>query len=284
MDRVKVSILVPAYNVEDYLDECLQSLISQTLKEIEIVVVDDGSTDSTLSIARQYIADDSRIRVIELPEHQGVSVARKECLNQARGEYIAFVDSDDYISAHAIEGLYERAKSTCADVVLGSMLYCYPDGRQIRVGDKSSVFRSADDVFSGQESFKRMIEAGCYVPMLCGNMYRTAFIKGNELHFGTCLHEDEYFTPFALFHAKRVENGMYMSSIFTHRPAMKWHSVWKDRWHGMIFPFHRNNSLPMPLSMKNVILMPFSIIGHRALAMAARYSAISTSRGIIGWL
>lgn len=204
MDRVKVSILVPAYNVEDYLDECLQSLISQTLKEIEIVVVDDGSTDSTLSIARQYIADDSRIRVIELPEHQGVSVARKECLNQARGEYIAFVDSDDYISAHAIEGLYERAKSTCADVVLGSMLYCYPDGRQIRVGDKSSVFRSADDVFSGQESFKRMIEDGCYVPMLCGNMYRTAFIKGNELHFGTCLHEDEYFTPFALFHAKRV--------------------------------------------------------------------------------
>ena len=70
MDKTKVSILVPAYNVEDYIEECLQSLISQTLREIEVVVVDDGSTDQTAVIAERYAITDSRIRVIRLPEHQ----------------------------------------------------------------------------------------------------------------------------------------------------------------------------------------------------------------------
>ena len=86
MDKIKVSILVPAYNVEAYLDECLQSLLSQTLKEIEIVVVDDGSSDRTATIAEQYAASDSRIRVIRLPEHQGVSHARNACLAEAQGD------------------------------------------------------------------------------------------------------------------------------------------------------------------------------------------------------
>lgn len=205
MDKIKVSILVPAYNVESYLDECLQSLLSQTLKEVEIVVVDDGSSDRTATIAEQYTGFDSRIRVIRLPEHQGVSHARNVCLAEAQGEYLSFVDSDDTISSTAMEELYHRAMSTDADIVLGSMLYCYPDGRQVRVGDKSPVFRSDNEILSGQECFIRMQQTGCYVPMVCSNLYRTAFIKAHpQLHFEGEFHEDEYFTPFALYEATRV--------------------------------------------------------------------------------
>lgn len=205
MDKIKVSILVPAYNVEAYLDECLQSLISQTLREIEVVVVDDGSTDQTAVIAERYAITDSRIRVIRLPEHQGVSQARNVCLAEAQGEYLAFVDSDDYISADAIEGLLEKAIKCQADIVLGSILYCYPDGRQVRVGDKSTIFHTDDMIMSGQECFIRMQQKGCYVPMVCGNLYRTAFIKEDtSLHFAGTFHEDEYFTPFALYKAERV--------------------------------------------------------------------------------
>ena len=205
MDKIKVSILVPAYNVEAYLDECLQSLLSQTLKEIEIVVVDDGSSDRTATIAEQYAASDSRIRVIRLPEHQGVSHARNACLAQAQGEYLSFVDSDDTISSTAMEELYHKAKTTDVDIALGSMLYCYPDGRQVRVGDKSPVFRSDNEILSGQECFIRMQQTGCYVPMVCSNLYRTAFIKAHpQLHFEGEFHEDEYFTPFALYEATRV--------------------------------------------------------------------------------
>ena len=205
MDKIKVSILVPAYNVEAYLDECLQSLLSQTLKEIEIVVVDDGSSDRTTTIAEQYATSDSRISFIRLPEHQGVSHARNACLVEAQGEYLSFVDSDDTISSTAMEELYHKAKAMDADIVLGSMLYCYPDGRQVRVGDKSPVFRSDNEVLSGQECFIRMQQTGCYVPMVCSNLYRTSFIKEHpQLHFEGEFHEDEYFTPFALYEATRV--------------------------------------------------------------------------------
>lgn len=203
MDKTKVSILVPAYN--DYIEECLRSLISQTLREIEVVVVDDGSTDQTAVIAERYAITDSRIRVIRLPEHQGVSQARNVCLAEAQGEYLAFVDSDDYISADAIEGLLEKAIKCQADIVLGSILYCYPDGRQVRVGDKSTIFHTDDMIMSGQECFIRMQQKGCYSPIICGNLYRTTFVKEHpQLHFEGEFHEDDYFTPYALYFAKRI--------------------------------------------------------------------------------
>lgn len=225
MDKIKVSILVPAYNVETYLDECLQSILSQTLKEIEIVVVDDGSTDQTVTIAEQYAASDHRIRIIRLANHQGVSHARNICLKEAQGEYLSFVDSDDSISSTAMEELYHRAKVSDADIVLGSMLYCYPDGRQIRIGDKSPVFHSDNEILSGQECFIRMQQNGCYVPMVCSNLYRSTFIKEHQLlHFEGEFHEDEYFTPFALYEAIRVtdlKNDFYQ---YRQRPESIMHS------------------------------------------------------------
>lgn len=220
MDKIKVSILVPAYNVEAYIDGCLQSLISQTFKEIEIVVVDDGSTDQTATITEQYAATDPRIHVVRLQEHQGVSYARNICLAQAQGEYLAFVDSDDYISTTAIQDLYNRASQSQADIVLGSILYCYSDGKKIRIGDKSSVFHSDNDIVSGQECFIQMQKTGCYVPMVCGNLYRTDFIKAHlQLHFEGTFHEDEYFTPFALYKAERVTD--YKPDFYFYRQHPK---------------------------------------------------------------
>lgn len=204
MNKIKVSILVPTFNVESYLDECIQSLISQTLKEIEIVIVDDGSADKTTIIAQEYASSDSRIRVIQLPEHQGVSFARNICLTHAKGKYLTFVDSDDYISTDAIENLYKIAESTHTDIVLGNMLYLYPDGRKIIVGDKSSIFCSENKVISGQECLKDMLKSGLYVPMVCGNLYQTKFIIDKGLKFKGNFHEDEYFTPYALYYARLV--------------------------------------------------------------------------------
>ena len=234
MDKIKVSILVPAYNVEAYLDECLQSLLSQTLKEIEIVVVDDGSSDRTATIAEQYAATDPRIRVIRLPEHQGVSYARNVCLAQVQGEYLSFVDSDDIITSTAMEKLYHKAKATNVDIVLGSMLYCYPDGRQIRISNKSDIFHSEYEVISGIESFIRMQRMGAYAPMVCGNLYRSAFIKTHsQLHFEGKFHEDDYFTPYALFFAERIscvkKNTYYyrqrIGSIMNHHDNTKQRAI-----------------------------------------------------------
>ena len=104
MEQIKVSLLVPAFNTEDYVSDCLRSLVSQTLREIEVIVVDDGSTDGTGRIADQYAASDSRVRVFH-QTHQGVSQSRNTCLALARGQYVGFVDSDDKIICIVVDNI-----------------------------------------------------------------------------------------------------------------------------------------------------------------------------------
>ena len=112
----KISVLVPIYNVEKYLPECLDSLISQTLKDIEIICINDGSTDSSLQIIKRYAKKDSRIIVIN-KKNSGYGDSMNQGLAKATGEYIAIVESDDYIDEDAWENLYKLAKKHNADIV-----------------------------------------------------------------------------------------------------------------------------------------------------------------------
>lgn len=118
--KYKVSIIVPVYNVEKYLEKCLDSIINQTLKEIEIICINDGSTDSSLSVLEQYALKDSRIKIIN-QQNQGLSVARNNGLKYATGEYIGYVDSDDWISYDFYELLYNNAKKYNADIACGEI-------------------------------------------------------------------------------------------------------------------------------------------------------------------
>lgn len=112
---VKISIIIPIYNVEKYLRECLDSLINQTFKDIEIICINDGSTDSSLSILEDYAQKDNRIILIN-QENQGQGVARNNGIDISKGEYIAFVDPDDFIELDAFQILYDYTK-TNADVI-----------------------------------------------------------------------------------------------------------------------------------------------------------------------
>lgn len=203
MMDIKVSILVPAFNTETYIGECLHSLVSQTLEEIEVIVVDDGSTDKTGYIADQYAILDSRIHVVH-QGHLGISAARNHCLALAKGKYLSFVDSDDFVSEEAFEQLFVKAESYSADIVLGSLLYCYADNRSYRVGDKSDVFSCETDVLKGKACLCELIRKACYTPMVCGNLYFRSFVQAHALQFDGQFHEDEYFSPYALYYAERV--------------------------------------------------------------------------------
>lgn len=110
----KVSIIVPIYNVEKYLDRCIQSLVNQTLNDIEIILVDDGSPDNCPQMCDEYAQKDNRIKVIH-KQNAGLGYARNSGLDVAIGEYVAFVDSDDYVDTAMYETLYERANKTNAD-------------------------------------------------------------------------------------------------------------------------------------------------------------------------
>ena len=125
----KISIIVPVYNVEQYIERCLETLISQTLKDIEIILVDDGSPDNCPEICDMYAEKDSRIKVIH-KKNEGLGFARNSGLEIANGEYISFVDSDDYVTKDMCEKLYKAAIEKNADVVYGGLYY--DDGRKIR--------------------------------------------------------------------------------------------------------------------------------------------------------
>nr|WP_288730327.1 glycosyltransferase family 2 protein [uncultured Anaerobutyricum sp.] len=114
----KISAIVPVYNVEKYLDRCINSLINQTLEDIEIILVDDGSPDDCPKMCDEYAQRDKRIRVIH-KENGGLGFARNSGLEIARGEYIYFIDSDDYIAQNAFEIFYKEAKKNDADVCYG---------------------------------------------------------------------------------------------------------------------------------------------------------------------
>lgn len=119
---VKVSVIVPCYNIAPYLERCLDSLIQQTLTDIEIICINDKSTDNTLQILQEYAKKDKRIHIINHKENTGVAVARNDGLRIARGDYIGFVDPDDYVDLDFYEKLYDVAKSRNADVVKGGLM------------------------------------------------------------------------------------------------------------------------------------------------------------------
>ena len=122
---VNISVLVPVYNVEPYLAQCLESICSQTLRELEIVCVDDASTDGSLSILREFAERDPRVKVVQAPENGGLSRSRNLAMSHAVGEYLFLVDSDDWLETDLLEEMYRRAKALDADKLVCGFRYYY---------------------------------------------------------------------------------------------------------------------------------------------------------------
>ena len=113
---VKVSVIIPVYNVEPYLKQCMDSVVGQTLKDIEIICVDDGSTDGSLDILREYAAEDNRIQIIE-QKNAGAGAARNNGMRHATGKYLSFLDSDDFFEPRMLEKAYDLVEKDQADFV-----------------------------------------------------------------------------------------------------------------------------------------------------------------------
>ena len=147
--RVKVSIIVPIYNVEDYLEKCLDSLTGQTLKEIEILAVNDGSIDGSLKILERYSEKFSSIVVLS-KENGGLSDARNYAFPYIHGEYVGFVDSDDYVDPTMYEVMYNRAVASSADIVECNLHHTFDNYEDTEIGrhihDKSELIMNGRSV------------------------------------------------------------------------------------------------------------------------------------------
>lgn len=138
----KVSVIVPVYNVEKYLPKCLDCLINQTLKDIEIICINDCSTDSSLAILKDYASKDERIKIIDLGRNNGAGYARNIGIKEVKGEFIGFIDPDDCIDLNYYEELYNKATETNADIVKGELFLVEPDGRKTKRKLNDNVKRS----------------------------------------------------------------------------------------------------------------------------------------------
>lgn len=130
MEKTKVSIIIPVYNVEAYLSQCVDSVLEQTHQNLQIILVDDGSTDGSGGICDWYAAKDSRVTVIH-KENGGLSSARNAGLPEVSGDYVFYLDSDDYLDHDAVAVLLEAQNSSGAEAVVGSYLYTYEDREDV---------------------------------------------------------------------------------------------------------------------------------------------------------
>ena len=138
---VQLSIIMPIYNTGKYLHKCIKSILSQTLTNFELILVDDGSVDESGQICDEYAAKDARIKVIH-KKNEGVSIARNTGIEVAAGEYIGFIDSDDWIESDMYEKLYNLAKSKECDIVMCDTVTKYDD----KPDEEDTITRLPDDV------------------------------------------------------------------------------------------------------------------------------------------
>lgn len=194
------SIIVPVYNVERYIHKCIDSIINQSFRNIEIILVNDGSPDECPLICDKYSELDNRIRVIH-KVNGGLSDARNFGLKAAIGEYIIFLDSDDYLEKNACELLSMYTKDKI-DIILG-------DAKEIRDNAiyyiKHSRLDNVDLYLTGPEVLKHEFKNNSMHMAACMNVYNREFLISNKLFFKYGIfHEDEQWTPRVFLAAKRV--------------------------------------------------------------------------------
>lgn len=216
----KVSIVIPVYNAGEYLKVCLDSLVNQTLREIEILLILDKPTDGSDKIAEKYASEDKRIKLIYNKENLHTGFSRNEGIINATGEYIGFTDHDDYCEAKMFEKLYETAVSEKADVVISNYYdecpfstsyFAYPRGYRAEDFQKHAfnALLSADYSVRNSESFRNM-------NVIWNQIYRRSFILENNILFPdnrVFTMEDVFFSIKVYHFAKKV---YYLPETFYH--------------------------------------------------------------------
>lgn len=191
--KQKISVIIPVYNVEKYLPECLESVLEQSYSSLEIILIDDGSKDNSGKICDEYAQKDHRIRVIH-QENKGAAGAKNAGLRVATGEILTFADSDDVVEPGAYAKMIDVMEKTGADVVQGSFFNLYTDG--IEIMRKDSFEESGEQFLT---RFTRDWTCG----LLWDKIYRRALFDGVFFQEGNII-DDEFFTYRGIMNAKKV--------------------------------------------------------------------------------
>jgi len=213
---IRVSVIIPAYNAERIIAYTIESALAQTLSDIEVIVVDDCSTDSTLALLNERFGDNDKVRIVPQPKNAGVSMARNRGIQEARGKYLAFLDSDDAMRPDMLEKMYEAAEEHHADVLhttgfLVPVIKPVPDDITGLSDDAYKPFvieqcEEGDAVYFAPDDTAQRLDEWCrhkYHWSVWSKLFRRSFIEEREIRFDKLsMAEDMLFCFKALFYAK----------------------------------------------------------------------------------
>lgn len=196
----KVSVIIPVYNVEEFLPQCIESILSQTYKDFELILIDDGSKDKSLQICQQYADKDSRVKVFH-QENYGVSVARNKGLSSATGTWITFIDSDDWVDETFLEDFQVEENCNADMICQGLKFIDHPTGSVKRERRFGEDWIDAPDVDGKLEKYD-VLSFGVTV---C-KCFKRFVIEANNIRFDELIayHEDHIFTLSFIFHSHRI--------------------------------------------------------------------------------
>lgn len=205
MDDETISVIVPIYNMEKYLDKCIESIVEQTYKKIEIILVDDGSVDNSLKICNKWKKKDNRINVYH-KKNGGLSDAKNFGIKQAKGKYISFIDADDWIELNMYEELINEMIEKKLDIIICGRYLEYENGKKIKQCTQNNICMSSEETIIKLDTF------GGFDMSSCDKIYIKELFNGIEFPVGKKC-EDAYVTYKLFAKSKKIE---YYSKIFYH--------------------------------------------------------------------
>jgi len=206
MNPVKVSVVIPVYNTAEYLSEAINSILQQSLQEIEIIVINDGSKDDSLQILKELSLQDAKINVISFDKNVGVSVCRNKGIEVARGEFIYFFDSDDILSFDCLELCYQKMLTEEYDFLIFDGVSFYQDNLNSGFNpnyERTQYLKNID--YSGKEILKELYKHKGYSCSVCLCFIRKEYLTAIKLKFlPGVLYEDVLFTIILYLSAQKV--------------------------------------------------------------------------------
>lgn len=208
---MKFSIVIPVYNVECYLEECLCSIINQTYRNLEIIIVNDGSTDNSWDIIKKYAREDSRIIVIN-QENQGLSIARNVGIEKSTGDYLMFIDSDDYISLEVCQSAVDFMKRYGKMDMLQFARYRFDTVKK----KKEEVCLDGTLIYAGVDLLEKSVKAGRFFASSCNKIYRRGFLEQYGMKFiKDIYYEDLYFVFQCMIYCRVI--GLLSDTYYFYR-------------------------------------------------------------------
>ncbi|OEJ15875.1 beta-1, 3-galactosyltransferase [Brachyspira hampsonii] len=236
---IKVSVILPIYNIEKYLPKCLESIVNQTLKDIEIICINDCSPDNSENIIKEYIKKDNRIKLINNEKNIGVGLSRNIGVDLSNGEYISFIDSDDFINNNYLESLYSTAKKYDADIVFTNNMYTVNDNsgyikpyyhNRMHIWKKKfkNTWKEGKSSFDVSTTEKENTPEYPLVSSV-NKIFKKYFITNNNLKFQNYIvaEDSEFFYKYLVYNPNMYYNNN-AEYYYVQRKSSAVHSIEKD--------------------------------------------------------